>query len=153
MSRRLEGAGRNTMIVVFHVDVVNLLTSKRYSIDFCGMSRSPAVSSREGIGLRCGANGLTGVTKRPVVSHRSCLKISSCRVGVVSGINGKGQSHSSDGYSPASHREVPRSIPGQSTWGVWWAVSLAQRRSTSGFPCQHFTSATYSLSSTDVVYS
>jgi hypothetical protein len=76
VSRGLEGAGRNTMMIVFHVDVVNLLTSECYSIDFCGMSRSSAVSSREGIGRGCGANGLTEVTKRPVVSHRSCLEIS-----------------------------------------------------------------------------
>lgn len=72
---------------------MNFLTSERDSFDICGMSRSSAVSSREEIGGGCGTNGLTGVTKLPVVSHRSC----SCRVGVLLGMNGKGPSHGSDG--------------------------------------------------------
>jgi hypothetical protein len=86
------------MIIAYIVDVANLLTSERISIDFCGMSRSSAVSSRERIGRGCGADGLTGVvTKRPVLSHRSCLEINSCRVGVLTGMNGKGPSNGSDG--------------------------------------------------------
>lgn len=83
VSRRLDGAGKNTKVC--SVDAVNLLTSERDSIDFCGMSRSSAVSSREGIGRGCGTNGLTASHNAP------------CHVGVVSGMKGKGPSRGLDG--------------------------------------------------------